>query len=393
MKGAALQATVTAFFVLFCIVGLALWGLPYYYDFMVRQFGWTRAQVTSGNAVSKIVIGPVFGYAAGWLVDRFGPRKLMIAGILMAAVALLGLGSVASLGLFYFFYFFNALGYVCGGPLPNQVLLTQWFDKSRGKAMGIAYIGIGVGGAVVPWISHFLVLHFGWQAALRLLGLLIIVISLPLAFFVKEPWASKRQAATEKSTASLGGAFKSAPFYLLTLGSMCSIAAVSGTQQNLKLFLTFDAHYGQGEAARILSLVLASSVAGRLLMGWLADRFEKKHVMVLIYLIVAGAIPFLFASGSPLMMNTFAVLFGIGLGGDYMIVPLITAEIFDVALLGRLLGVILTAGGIADAVAPWIVGYARDVTGSYEKGFLFLIVTSLSGAAAAACLPNRPVRA
>jgi MFS family permease len=393
MKGAALQATVTAFFVLFCIVGLALWGLPYYYDFMVREFGWTRAQVTSGNALSKIVIGPVFGYAAGWLVDRFGPRKLMIAGILLAGVALLGLGSVATLGLFYFFYFFNALGYVCGGPLPNQVLLTQWFDKSRGKAMGIAYIGIGFGGAVVPWISHFLVQHFGWQAALRLLGLLILVISLPLAFFVKEPSASKRPAVQQKNAASLGGAFKSVPFYLLTLGSMCSIAAVSGTQQNLKLFLTFDAHYGQGDAARILSLVLASSVAGRLLMGWLADRFAKKHVMVLIYLIVAGAIPFLFVSRSPLMMNAFAVLFGIGLGGDYMIVPLITAEIFDVALLGRLLGVILTAGGIADAVAPWIVGYVRDVTGSYEKGFLFLIAISLLGAGAAACLPKRPVRA
>lgn len=393
MKGPALQATVTAFFVLFCIVGLALWGLPYYYDFMVRQFGWTRAQVTSGNALSKIVIGPVFGYAAGWLVDRFGPRKLMIAGILMAGVALLGLGSVRTLGLFYFFYFFNALGYVCGGPLPNQVLLTQWFDKSRGKAMGIAYIGIGVGGAVVPWISHSLVQYFGWQAALRLLGLLILVISLPLAFFVREPRASKRPETQTKSAASLGGAFKSVPFYLLTLGSMCSIAAVSGTQQNLKLFLTFDAHYGQREAARILSLVLASSVAGRLLMGWLADRFAKKYVMVLIYLIVAGAIPFLFVSESPRMMNAFAVLFGIGLGGDYMIVPLITAEIFDVALLGRLLGVILTAGGIADAVAPWIVGYVRDATGSYQRGFLFLIAISLLGAAAAACLPKGRVRA
>ncbi len=393
MNGPALQVTVTAFFVLFCIVGLALWGLPYYYDFMVRQFGWTRAQVTSGNALSKLVVGPVFGFLAGWLVDRFGPRKLMIAGILMAGVALVGLGSVASLGLFYFFYFFNALGYVCGGPLPNQVLLTHWFAKARGKAMGIAYIGIGVGGAVVPWISHFLVQRFGWQAALRLLGLLIIAIALPLAFFVKEPPSLRRQMASKKSAASFGSACKSVPFYLLTLGSMCSIAAVSGTQQNLKLFLTFDVHYGQGQAARILSFVLASSVVGRLLMGWLADRFQKKHVMVLIYLIVAGAIPFLFASRSPVMMYAFAILFGIGLGGDYMIVPLITAEIFDVGMLGRLLGVILTAGGVADAVSPWVVSYIRDATGSYEKGFVFLIAISLLGATAAAFLPKRAVRA
>jgi MFS family permease len=161
MNGQAIQATGTAFLVLFSIVGLALWGLPYYYDFMVQQFAWTRAQVTSGNALSKLVIGPLFDFAAGWLVDCFGPRRLMMAGILMAGAALIGLGSMSNAGMFYFFYFFNALGYVCGGPLPNQVLLTRWFETSRGKAMGIAYLGIGMGGAAVPWISHFVVEHFG----------------------------------------------------------------------------------------------------------------------------------------------------------------------------------------------------------------------------------------
>jgi len=121
----AYQAAVTAFVVLFCIVGVSLWGLPFYYDFMVQQFGWTRAQVMSGNALSKLVVGPMFGFVAGWIVDRFGPRRMMMIGVLMAGAALVGLGSISSLGLFYFFYFFNALGYVCGGPLPNQVLLTQ----------------------------------------------------------------------------------------------------------------------------------------------------------------------------------------------------------------------------------------------------------------------------
>src|SRR6266853_6960268 len=98
------QAAATAFVVLFCIVGVALWGLPFYYDFMVQQFGWTRAQVTSGNALSKLIVGPIFGFIAGWMVDRFGPRRLMIAGILMAGAALIGLGSIRTLSLFYFFY-------------------------------------------------------------------------------------------------------------------------------------------------------------------------------------------------------------------------------------------------------------------------------------------------
>src|SRR5436305_11730840 len=181
-----IQPVATAFLALFCIVGLALWGLPFYYDFMVQQFGWTRAQVTSGNALSKLVVGPAFGFIAGWMVDRFGPRRLMLAGILMAGAALIGLGSISTLGMFYFFYMLNALGYVCGGPLPSQVLLSRWFDKSRGMAMGIAYLGIGLGGAIVPLISNLLVRHFGWQMALRILGLLIIVLALPMALVVKE---------------------------------------------------------------------------------------------------------------------------------------------------------------------------------------------------------------
>src|ERR1700740_1452015 len=267
----AYQALATAFVVLFCIVGVALWGLPFYYDFMVQQFGWTRAQVTSGNALSKLVVGPLFGFFAGWMVDRFGPRKLMIAGILTAGAALVGLGSISPLGMFYFFYLLNALGYVCGGPLPIQVLLSRRFEKSRGKAMGIAYLGIGLGGAAVPWISHSLVQLWGWQAALRALGLLIVAIALPAAFLTKDP-APLRDASEPKNRAAAKlpesrRAFLTIPFFLLTLGSMFSIAAVSGTQQNLKLFLSLDLHFTQEQATRVLSLVLAFSIVGRLFMG------------------------------------------------------------------------------------------------------------------------------
>src|SRR5206468_237404 len=145
-----------------------------------------RTQVTSGNALSKLIVGPLFGFFAGWIVDRFGPRRLMLSGIVMAGVALVGLGSMNALWMFYFFYLFNALGYVCAGPLPNQVLLTSWFDKARGKAMGFAYLGIGLGGALVPFISVWLVNNFGWHNALRILGGLIILVAFPLAWFVKE---------------------------------------------------------------------------------------------------------------------------------------------------------------------------------------------------------------
>ena len=383
----AVLLTATSFIVLFCTVGLAVWGLPFYYDFIVQQFGWTRSQVTSGNALSKLVVGPAFGFFTGWMVDRFGPRRLMMAGVVMVSVALIGLGSISTLGMFYFFYLFNALGYLCGGPLPNQVLLSRRFDQSRGKAMGIAYLGIGLGGAVVPLISHALVQRLGWQAALQILGLLVFALAFPMAYFVQEaPSVRSEGIATPDPQAK--SVFRSGPFYLLVLGSMCSIAALNGTQQNLKLFLSLDQHYSQGAAARILSLVLASSIAGRLLMGWLADRFPKKYVMLFIYLLIAVAIPLLFLAEAPAAMYVFAMIFGIGLGGEYMIIPLMTAEIFGVRILGRLMGAILAADGVAEAVSPWFIGRLRDATGSYSTGFAVLIGMAFLGAAVVATLPK-----
>jgi MFS family permease len=384
----AYQAAVTAFVVLFWIVGVSVWGLPFFYDFMVQQFGWSRAQVTSGNALSKLIVGPIFGYLAGWIIDRFGPRSMMMVGILMAAAALVGLGWASQLSVFYIFYFFNALGYVCGGPLPNQVLLTRWFDRSRGIAMGFAYLGIGIGGAAVPWMAHALVQRFGWHAALQILGMLMVVISFPLALVVREP-ARTAPTSNSNEAANPKAAFGKASFYLLTVGSMCSIAAVSGTQQNLKLYLSLDRHFTQSDAAGVLSLVLGFSIAGRLLMGWLADRFSKKYVMLLTYLFVAGGIPLLFLGNSRALLWLSAAIFGIGLGGDYMIIPLMTAEIFGIEILGRLLGVILTAGGIADAAAPWAVGRLRDVTGSYNSACIALVGVALLGALAVLALPNR----
>ncbi len=295
-RAAQLRVAATSFLALFSIVGIALYGLPFFYDFMVREFGWSRAQVTSGNAISKLVVGPLFGFLAGWLVDRFGPRRLMVAGILMAGAALVGLGAIHTLAGFYFFYFFNALGNFCGGPLPNQVLLSRWFTAARGRAMGFAYLGIGVGGAMVPFLAVWLTRAVGWQGALQALGVLIVVAALPLALFVPE-----------------------AP------------PAAAGTP-------TPDPR-AAGPAS----------------------------IRTAIYL--------------------FALVFGIGLGGEYMVIPLMAAELFGVRVLGRAMGVVLTADGVAEALAPVLVGRMRDVTGSYATGFAAVIGFAITGAIAVLFLP------
>jgi MFS family permease len=381
-------AVTTAFLALFSIVGCATYGLPFFYDFMVRDLGWTRQQVTSGNALSKLVVGPAFGLLAGMAVDAFGPRRLMIVGILMAGGALVGLSNVSTLGFFYLFYLFNALGYVCGGPLPSQVLLSRWFDAGRGKAMGLAYLGIGIGGALVPLVAHALTESLGWRGALRTLGVLMVLIALPAALFVREP-PRPAAAPSGDAPASLKSVFRKPAFYLLALGSMCSIGAVGGTMQNLKLYLTLDRGFAQARVATLLSLILAGSIAGRLLMGYLADRWPKKRVMLLIYSIVAASIPLIALAPNDPLLYSGALVFGVGLGGDYMIIPLMAAELFGLRVMGRLMGVVLTADGVAEAVAPMAVAALRDRFGSYAPGFGLLVLLAALGALAVTLLPRR----
>jgi MFS family permease len=280
---------------------------------------------------------------------------------------------------------------VLGGPLPNQVLLSRWFDRARGRAMGIAYLGIGVGGALVPILAFALTQTYGWRGALRILGVLMILIALPVAWFVREPAPASRAGAS--GGPSLSGILSRPAFYFLMIGSMASIGAVGGTIQNLALYLSLDRKLPQGTIDTTLSLILVGSLIGRVTMGWLADRWPKKRVMLLIYLIVAASIPPLFYASTPAALGVCAFLFGIGLGGDYMIIPLMAAELYGVAIMGRVMGVVLTADGVAEAMVPMIVATLRDRTGSYTDGFLVLVALAAVGAAAVAFLPSRPAPA
>jgi len=378
----------TAFLALFAIVGFALYGPPFFYDFMTKEFGWSRSVVTSGNALGKLLVAPLFGFLAGWLIDSYGPRKLMLTGALFAGTALIGLSLSSSLGMFYLFYVFNALGYVFGGPLPCQVLISRWFDKNRGKAMGIAYLGIGTGGALVPLISSALEKNLGWHMALASLGILIVLIAFPMAWFIKDP--SRNQVEKTKSTeiVPIKSILQNPNFYLLAIGSMCSIGAVGSIVQHLKLYLR-DLDYSQTNAAQVASFLMFSSLAGRVLMGFLADLINRKYVMILIYLIVACTIPLLLLPDFPGRIYLFAIIFGIGLGGDYMIIPLMAADLFGIRALGRTMGIILVADGIAESLFPMLVGHLYDVaTKSYATGFIFLIGLALLGAVIVAFLPK-----
>jgi MFS family permease len=385
--GQATRLVATSFFALFAIVGLVLYGLPFFYDFFVKELHWTRAQVTSGNMIGKLVVGPAFGFFAGWLVDRVGPRKPMIVGILIAAAALVGLGGVNALPFFYVFYLMNAVGYVFAGPLPNQVLLSRHFHEGRGRAMGLAYIGIGIGFSFVPRLAHVLEHELGWRTALRILGGIVVLVAMPLVLLLREG-NTPAPRAPQGSRPPLNDVLNKVAFYLLVVGSMASIGAVGGGNQNLKLLLALDLKWTQADATTLIQVVAVVSLLGRFGAGWLADRIGPKKVMLLVYLLVTTAMVILAIGPRGNGMYAFAVIFGLGLGGEYLIIPLMAADLFGTAVLGRVMGIVLTADGVAEAVFPYIAGKLRDSTGSYTMSFQLLTALAAVGAVAIMLLPR-----
>jgi MFS family permease len=216
---------------------------------------------------------------------------------------------------------------------------------------------------------------------------MIILVAFPMAYFIKGSRVTRPVSTQAKDAVSIKSILSDRNFYFLALGSMCSIGAVGGVGQHLKLYLR-DISYTQSEAANVMSFVLLSSLAGRLLMGFLADLMKRKYVMILIYLIVATAIPLLLMPDFPGRIYIFAVIFGVGLGGDYMIIPLMAGDLFGVRALGRTMGIILVADGIAESTFPMLVGALYDSARSYTPGFLVLICVALAGAVIVSLLPK-----
>ena len=272
---------------------------------MVREFGWSRTQVTSGNAISKLVVGPLFGFAAGWIVDRFGPRRLMMAGIVMAGGALIGLAHMTSL-----------LDVLPVLPLQRAGLRLRRAAAEPGAAVALvrpdARQGDGLrlsrasasAATLVPMLSPRLV--DGVRLARRAAGPrhpdhraraadARISCATSLRMPANAAPAARRARGAGEPPAPVGAVFRRPAFYLLAIGSMCSIAAVGGTNQHLKLFLSLDLQLLAERRSRRSSppcWLSASSAA----CSWDGSRIacRSKRVMLLIYLLIARSIPLLF---------------------------------------------------------------------------------------------------
>ncbi len=394
-----------AFLNLFFVVGIIFYGFPVFYPYFVESLGFTRAQVTQGFFLGFLFAGLPFGILAGTLIDRFGARFVILTGVGLVGLPLLLMGWMTRFWQFEFLCIVEVLGYVLAGPIPNQVLISRWFSRRRGRAMGYAYLGLGLGGVVAPLLINFLAHTLGWRPALQLLGAAILLLLFPVGVWVTrsapeelgtgfEPMVDQeltRQNSTLPSSFSIGvaQATRSTSFWLILAGSTLVIGTIGAVIQHFILFLK-DAGYSTTTAARFSSILLASSLGGRVTVGYLADRFRKTHIMAFFYFLIGASVFLLLNPHSSAVVWSFAVIFGFSMGADYMLIPLVTAECFGTAALGKLLALIIMGYSVGQWAAPWMVGRIFDARHNYDLAWKIMAIAGILGAAAIRAVPSSP---
>src|SRR3954469_25415378 len=384
-----------AFLNLFFSVGIIYYGFPVFYPSMVDSLGFTRAQLTQGFLLGFVVAGLVFGLLAGVLIERLGSRQVIRIGIWCVGLPLILMGSMTRLWQYYVLCIAEVVGYVLTGPIPNQVLVSNWFRLKRGRAMGIAYLGLGLGGAVSPLLINGLIQSFGWRHAFRIIGTLILIVLFPVSQWITRssprdldllpdgvpPTAAADQPASSvRASMSVARAMRSRNFWLIVTGCTFTIGAIGSVAQHLILFLTGEG-YSLAAASRVSSALLVASLAGRVIVGYFADRYSRKNVMALFYLALAVAIPLLFVASRPGTVWAFALLFGFAMGADYMLIPLVTADCFGLSALGKLLSLIIMGYSLGQWFAPWLTGRIFDTYHTYDLAWIIMSLAAALGAA------------
>ena len=380
-----------AFLNLFFTVGIVFYGLPVFYPSLVDSLHFSRSQVTQGMFLGFLIVAPLFGFL-GALIDRIGARRVIRFGIFLVALPLVLMGWMTSLWQYYLLCIAEVVGYVLAGPIPNQVLVSNWFRAKRGRAMGYAYLGLGIGGVVAPVLAAWLIGRFGWRQAFIIVGLLILICLFPVAQWMTRSKPAEmglvpdgeqgHPSATASVVPSLGlaPAVRTANFWLILVGSTLIIGAIGTVIQQFVLFLR-DQGYSTAQASEVSSGLLFAGLVGRVLVGYVADRYTKKNVMGLFYLILALAIPLLFLARQPVALWAFAIVFGFAMGADYMLIPLVTAECFGLAALGKLLGLIIMADSLGQWFGPMLAGRIFESTHSYNLAWTLITAAGLVGAA------------
>ena len=355
---------------------------------LAEEFSWSREAVSAAFGVAAMTVA-VCSPPLGYLLDRVGPRKVIVPCMVIFGCAFASLALLTP-NLWHLYAVFLVLGIVGNGTaqMAYSRAVSSWFDRRRGAALALVLSGGAIGAMVLPPVAEALIQRVGWRGACVALGAMVLALGVPtVARFVRERPAAHASGQSAAPGSTVASALTTRAFWILVVVLFCSSIAQNGALAHMSALLT-DRGVSAAGGALALSAMGGASLVGRLMTGWMLDRFFAARVSFGL-LSTAALGTFLLSGADSLSMGVLAaVLIGLGMGGEADVTPYLISRYFGLRSFSVLYGLTWTFYAFAGAIGPILMGKAFDATGSYQALLVQLALATFAVAALMLFLPR-----
>jgi len=389
-----------SFFIALYVAGIIFYGFTAFFEPLVQEFGWSYTEVSIGASLRGLEMG-LLAPMIGFLVDRFGSRKLVLFGVITVGLGLMLISQTRSLITLYSGFLLLSLG---AGGCASVVLytaVTNWFKRHVSRALGIAACGFGAGGVMVP-IIPWLIDTYDWRTALIILAFGMWVFGIPLALVIRDkpeqygylpdggvmPIANPDSLTeSEDIETSFSNIIKGRTLWLISLAEAIRWIILTAVVIHIMPYLS-SIGIPRSSAALVAAAVPLISLTGRFGFGWLGDMFDKRYLMAITYFLTGiGMIALSFASAG-IVIFIFVIFFSVALGGGVTLRGAMLSDYFGRRSFGKALGIIMGASAVGSIIGPTLAGLTFDTTGSYQ--LIWLVYCSLTIISIAVILMLKP---
>ena len=366
--------------------GISFWSFGLYVDPLESEFGWSRAEVSGGFSVGFLA-SAIAAPLIGWWIDRYGPRRVIFIGALLTAASYVLLAATSELWQWFVYQSINAVFRQMMFFIPFQALISRWFDRRRGLAVGLLGTGFSIGGFAVVPIMRIVIDAVQWEASFIVAGIVIVAVFVPVSLLLVrddpadvgaevdgDATPADRPAAPRVLTGVTVREALRTPLFWVVSGALTAFffGMISWMVHGIPYYESVG--YSTERAALLFSIQAGGGVVARLTFGYLADRIPRMEAAaVVVAMFLAGAFAtLLLTDGSVIGIAIFLVFFVVGSSGGPMIEPLLLTRSFGLASFGALLGIIQVISALHLA-SPIISGAIFDATGNYDWALVMLI--------------------
>ena len=376
------------FFISLYVGATVFFGVTAFVSPLREEFGWSYTQISFAASLRGLEMG-IFAPIVGFFVDRFGSKKLLLAGTIISGMGLLLLSMTQSLTMFYASFLLLALG--AGGctSVVTMTAVANWFHKNVGIAFGVMASGWGASGLLVPLIVE-LIERYDWRITLVILGFGMWVLGVPLSFVIRnnpgkygqvpdgllsENVNADQEIKRKGNEIAFTEAIKHRAFLYLNFTEMIRMMTVTAVVIHVMPYLS-SVGISRTASGFVAAAIPFISIVGRVSFGWLGDRFDKRYVLGATFLFMGTGV-LAFCSMQILWIALlFLLLFPPGFGGSMVLRGAILREYFGAASFGRLLGIIMGSASIGGIIGPTLAGWVFDTMADYR--FMWLALCTLS---------------